>query len=140
MTFIARASVAAEAMGAGRRLCQVRPVGGMTERVGRQHGGDDPPLLWAATYLLVNWQLDAPGDPVRIYEEVSEERYEFRKVEEFADGRLLRSDRVSPELPTSLAWEPLPPADEIVAQPEFTVEPLTAVAFESVWAQAADAS
>jgi len=30
---------------------------------------------------------DDPDDPLMIYDELSDERYELRKVEEFADGR-----------------------------------------------------
>lgn len=60
------------------------------------------------SHFQVRWHHDDPDDPVRIYEELSDERYELRKVEEFA------------------------------AQEEFTVEPLTADAFESVWSRASD--
>ena len=73
-----------------------------------QNGGNGPTVLDVVTYFLANWQHDDPGDPIRIYEEVSDKRYELRKIEEFADGRLIRSDRVAPELATSLSWEPLP--------------------------------
>lgn len=92
------------------------------------------------THFQVRWDHDDPDDPVRIYEELSDERYELRKVEEFADGRLIRSDRINPDLATSLSWEPVPATGEIAAQEEFTVEPLTAEAFESVWTRASDAS
>jgi hypothetical protein len=52
-----------------------------------QHGGNGPTVLDVVTYSMANWQHDDPDDPVRIYEEVSDERYELRKIEEFADGR-----------------------------------------------------
>jgi len=40
-----------------------------------------------------------------------------------------------------LSWEPVPATtEEIAAQEELTVGPLTAEAFESVWARASDAS
>jgi hypothetical protein len=32
---------------------------------------------------------------VRIHEELSDERYELREVDEFANGRLIRSDRIT---------------------------------------------
>jgi len=47
---------------------------------------------------------------------------ETRKVEEFADGRRIRSDRVAPELRTSLSWKPASCEAEIDSQPDFTVE------------------
>lgn len=119
---------------------QEHPLGGISVRLGVQRGGSGPTVLDVVTYFLANWEHDDLDDPIRTYEEVSEERYELRKVEEFADSRLIRSDRVAPELSTSLSWEPVPTTDEIRARQEFTVEPLTADAFESVWALAADAS
>ena len=87
------------------------------------------------THFQVRWHHDHPDDPVRIYEELSDERYELRKVEEFADGRLIRSDRIDSDLTASLSWEPVPAIEEIAAQEEFTVEPLTDEAFESAWAR-----
>ena len=92
------------------------------------------------TYFQVRWHHDNPGDPVRIYEELSDERYELRKVEEFADGRLIRSDRINPDFATTLSWVPVPAEEEIAAEKELTVDPLTAEAFDSVWARASDAS
>jgi hypothetical protein len=90
------------------------------------------------SHFQVRWHHDNPDDPVRIYEELSDERYELRKVEEFADGKLARCDRIDPDFATSLSWEPVPATVEIAAQEEFTVEPLTAEAFESVWSRASD--
>ena len=48
-------------------------------------------------------------------EELSDERYELRKVEEFADSRLIRSDRIDLDLTTSLSWEPVLAIEEIAA-------------------------
>jgi len=92
------------------------------------------------TYFQVRWHHEDPDDPVRIYEELSGERYELRKIEEFADGRLIRSDRINPDFATALSWEPVTAEEEIAAQDEFTVEPLTAEAFNSAWARASDAA
>jgi hypothetical protein len=46
---------------------------------------------------------------VLLFEELNEQRLETRKVEEYADGSRLRSDRVAPELSATLSWEPIPP-------------------------------
>jgi Domain of unknown function (DUF6881) len=54
--------------------------------------------------------------PVRIYEELSDERYESRKAEEFADGQLTRSDRINLAFATTLSCGPVPPAEEIAAR------------------------
>ncbi len=93
-----------------------------------QHRGNGPTVLDVVTYFLANWQHDDPDDPVRIYEEVSDERYELRKIEEFADGRLIRSGGLAPELTTSLSWEPLPATDEIAATGERSYSSLTCLA------------
>jgi hypothetical protein len=90
----------------------------------------------ASSYFTVRWQHDSPDDPVLLFEELNEQRLETRKVEEFTDGRRIRSDRIAPELNTSLSWEPVPSETEIDSQPEFTVEQLTADEFEAVWSSA----
>ena len=41
---------------------------------------------YVVTHFQVRWDHDDPDDPVALYEELSDERYELRKVEEFADG------------------------------------------------------
>jgi hypothetical protein len=63
---------------------------------------------------------------------------ETRKVEEYPDGTRLRSDKVQPEARTSLSWEPLPSLADIEAQPEFTVQSLSAEPFADAWASATD--
>jgi hypothetical protein len=74
-----------------------------------------------------------------LFEEIDEQRYETRKVHQYADGRLVRTDRIS-DLSTSLAWAPVPPEDEIASQREFEVLPLSAEEFEEVWRSAIDAN
>jgi hypothetical protein len=88
------------------------------------------------THVQVCWHHDDPGDPLRIGEQLSDERYELGKAAEFADGRLIRSDRITPGSSAALSWEPVPAVEAIAAPRELTVEPLTAEAFESVWARA----
>jgi hypothetical protein len=68
---------------------------------------------------------------VRIYEELSDERFELRNVGEFADGRLIRSDRINPDFTTALSWEAVQAEEDIAAMEEFAVESLTADAFAS---------
>jgi hypothetical protein len=90
------------------------------------------------SHFACQWVHSASDDPIRLYEEVDERRNEVRKVHEYKDGRLIRTDRVS-DSDTSLSWEPLPTLDEIAAQAEFTVEPLTAAEFQTVWDRATHA-
>jgi hypothetical protein len=92
------------------------------------------------SYVACRWHHDLDDEPVLLYEELDADRYETRKVHEYRDGRLVRSDRIALELGTSLSPEALPSVSEIEAQPEFTVLPLTAEEFETVWAKASDAA
>lgn len=91
------------------------------------------------THFIAHWHHDESDDPVRIYEEVAEDRTELRKVEEFRDGRFVRANSVT-EAATSLSWEPIPTFNDIASQPEFSVEAITAEAFEAVWLRAEDAA
>lgn len=60
-------------------------------------------------------------------------------MHKYADGRLVRTDRIS-DLSTSLSWVPVPPENEIASEPEFEVLPLSAEEFEEVWRSATDAT
>lgn len=59
--------------------------------------------------------------------------WEVRKVDEFADGRLVRADREHESGSTRLSEAPVPSAEEIGGDPQFVVGK---AAFESVWTQA----
>lgn len=90
------------------------------------------------TYFACQWHHDLPDQPVLLYEELDEQRYETRKVEEYRDGRRLRSARIEPERTPTLSWVAVPPLDEIDADPDFTVLSLTADQFQSVWDSAVE--
>ena len=91
------------------------------------------------TYFACEWHHESPDDPVLLYEELDDDRMELRKVEEFRDGRRLRSDRIDPDCLPTLSWVEIPPLEKIDAGPEFKVLPLTADGFQSVWDSAVDA-
>lgn len=79
------------------------------------------------------WRHDEATDPVYMWTELDDDRWEIRKVEHFRDGTRLRADPQHPDGETGLGLMPVPPLDAIDAQLEFTVEPLTADGFEAVW-------
>ena len=89
------------------------------------------------THFLATWHHEDPHDPIRLYEEVGDDRMELRKVEEFRDGRLVRADPIG-DGPTSLSWVPVPNLAEIESQAEFTVQVLTLAQFDEVWERATD--
>ena len=43
-------------------------------------------------YLFVRWKHPNPEDPTLLYSELNEDRWEVRKVEVYADGRLGYAD------------------------------------------------
>ncbi len=88
------------------------------------------------TYFAARWHHDGDQNPVLLYEELDDQRHETRKVHEFRDGRLERTDRVALELSTTLSDVPVPTEGEIDAQPHFTVLSLSAEAFEAAWHRA----
>lgn len=90
------------------------------------------------TYFACRWEHESPDDPVVLYEEIGADRMEIRKVHEYQDGRLVRSDRVS-DSKDGLSWATVPPLDEIDADPAFSVMPLTSAEFDAVWSRAVDA-
>lgn len=89
-------------------------------------------------YFACEWHHDLPGEPVLLYEELDDQRYETRKVEEYRDGRRLRSDQIQPDRTPTLSWVEVPSLDEIAADPQFTVLPLTPEQFQAVWDAAVD--
>jgi hypothetical protein len=88
------------------------------------------------SYFAAAWHHDHADEPLFMWHELSEDRTETRKVEEFPDGVRLRADREHPDGETALSWEPMPSLEFIDAQAEFTTHPLTAEEFEAVWASA----
>lgn len=84
-------------------------------------------------YLKVRWIHENPHDPVLLMSELDADRYEIRKVEVFADGRLgfASADQSSSE--TILGEKPVPGASDIAADPQFIVETIDAEEFECEW-------
>jgi hypothetical protein len=80
-------------------------------------------------YIKVKWS--SVGTPVLLYSELNPELWEVRKVEAYADGR--REERSGS---TKLGIEPLPPLEQIAADPEFEPAIISAEEFGSVWGKA----
>ena len=91
-------------------------------------------------YLKVQWHHDDPDEPVVLYSEIDAQRYETRKVEEYADGRLDHADAIHESGTTFLGEAPVPPLDEIAEQGEFTPVETTQDEFELVWHRATNSA
>ena len=87
-------------------------------------------------YLRVRWDHDPGEDPIVLYHEVDEQQRETRRVELFEDGRLQWAGQASPDAPTSISLEPLPPVEQIRDQPAFSLTEISRPAFEEIRARA----
>ena len=87
------------------------------------------------TYIKVKWIHTFPDEPVDIYSELDNDRWETRKIEFFADGtnRYVGEDVASIDLDSELSEEPIPSLIEIAADPQFEPVEITKEEFEVVW-------
>jgi hypothetical protein len=86
-----------------------------------------------AEHWKVVWHHDSSDDPVLLYSELDSARWELRKVEVYADGRMDRADADSQTGNTWLSVEPLIQLVEIRAQPAFDPEAISGTEFETIW-------
>jgi len=87
-------------------------------------------------YLKVRWLHQDPQYPILLFSEIGKDRYELRKVEVYADGRLEFAAEEWCTGDTALGDLPVPPAAEIAADPQFIVESTSPTEFEAMWARA----
>lgn len=71
-----------------------------------------------------------------LYSELDDQRMEVRKVEVFADGRMDYAGRMGHKGNARLGKVPVPPLDEIAADPEFEPVKINQGEFDAVWAKA----
>ena len=88
------------------------------------------------SYVKVRWDHDFADDPVELFSELGEDRYEVRKVHVHRDGRADWADAGRETDTIGLGEVPFPPLAEISAQPEFHAEEITAAEFEAAWLRA----
>jgi hypothetical protein len=94
----------------------------------------------AMTYLRVAWLHDHADEPVEMYSELDDERWETRSVDVFRDGRLGFANAEVEFGGTGLGETPIPPIEEIAADPQFVPTVITAAEFEAIWERATRAS
>ena len=87
-------------------------------------------------YVKVRWIHTSSDQPVMLYSELNDESWELRKVEVYADGRADFADREDQSGSTKLGIKPLPPLEEIAADPEFEPIVISAEEFEAAWESA----
>jgi hypothetical protein len=86
-------------------------------------------------FIKVGWLHSHPDEPILLYSELDKDRWETRKVEVFADGRIgfASETEATPVTKTKLSLEPLPTLDEIALDPQFQPVEISKEEFEKVW-------
>lgn len=85
------------------------------------------------TYIRVKW-IHAYGDePIWMIAELNADRWETRKIEFFADGSKGYSGQGEEVGGTALGQLPIPPLQEIAADPQFLPELIAKGEFEALW-------
>ncbi|WP_027708951.1 DUF6881 domain-containing protein [Zooshikella ganghwensis] len=84
-------------------------------------------------YIKVRWLHSNKDYPYLIYSELSEDRYETRKVEVFLNNEYGYASEQKNTAKTELGLAPVPSLQELEGNPEFEVESLTKEQFEDIW-------
>jgi hypothetical protein len=87
-------------------------------------------------YLGIEWKHDDPDDPILLYSELDDDRWELRKVEVYRDGRKDYAGPAGSSGSTGLGEVPMPSLASILRQPQFAGGEITATEFEQVWREA----
>lgn len=87
-------------------------------------------------YVKVRWIHAIPDEPVMLFSELTDDMWETRKVEVYADGRAGFADSEERSGSTKLGIEPYPPLEEIAADPQFEPVVISAEEFEAAWESA----
>jgi hypothetical protein len=84
-------------------------------------------------YRHVKWRHDLPHQPTDIYTELDDDRWETRKVEVFADGRIQYSDGVDSTGNTDLSDVQAPTPEEASNNDVLTTTEIDEATFEHMW-------
>jgi hypothetical protein len=84
-------------------------------------------------YMLALWHHTHPEEPVKLYSELTDDRWEVRKVYIFPDGHYEWADENHDTGPTFLSEKPIPPLNEINAQVEFEAVEISSEEFSAIW-------
>ncbi|MFC9995560.1 DUF6881 domain-containing protein [Nocardia sp. NPDC127526] len=87
-------------------------------------------------YWKVIWHHDFDAEPIVIFSEIAEDGYETRKVQEYRDGRLLRTDGTDETAEIGLSEIPVGEIEDVAAQPEFSAFVISPEQFDDVWGRA----
>jgi hypothetical protein len=84
-------------------------------------------------FIKVKWNHDFATEPVLLYSELDNGRWEVRKVEVFSDGHCEFASSEEASAAARLGLMPVPSLDEIAENPEFEPVEISREEFEVVW-------
>jgi hypothetical protein len=87
------------------------------------------------TYLRVGWKHSHTEEPVILYSELDDNRFEVRKVEVFRNGRHGYASADGASSGTMLGVIAVPDPSEIANDPQFEPVEITREELEAAWAR-----
>lgn len=84
-------------------------------------------------YLDVQWHHSNADSPIRLVSELGADRFETRKIEFWADGRIGYASNDGASRDTFLGDAPVPTIEEINSLGEFSAKEIDAQSFEQIW-------
>ncbi|HCQ6997710.1 TPA: hypothetical protein OL686_004625 [Escherichia coli] len=84
-------------------------------------------------YIKVLWDHPFEDEPIELYSEINDDRYEVRKVEIFPSGESILSDESTPIDITTLGELPVPSLKDINQDPQFKAIYIDSSEFENIW-------
>jgi hypothetical protein len=85
------------------------------------------------SFIRVRWIHASLDDPVELWSELDQERFEVRKVEIWQNGRTGFASPDQHSEGTMLSEKPVPRLDAIAADPQFEPTEISKLEFEQCW-------
>jgi hypothetical protein len=86
-------------------------------------------------YIRVGWKHGHPDEPVVLYSELDDNRFEVRKVEVFRNGECGFASAETASRGTKLGLVAVPELAEIAKDPQFDPVEIGREDFEAIWAR-----
>jgi len=87
-------------------------------------------------YMKVKWIHSIPDEPVLLYSEIDDDRWELRKIEVYQDGKTGFAGPGVAHGGSKLSKEPLPSLSQIAGDPQFEPSAISQPEFEAAWDKA----
>jgi hypothetical protein len=84
-------------------------------------------------YIKVRWVHSFEDEPIMIFMELDDDRFESRKIEIFKSGFFAYADRFNSFGETRLGEDPIPSLEEIASDKQFQPEAIDKLEFEAIW-------